>query len=166
MKPSVKILACLVFIIALLAVSCGSPQSIESEPEVPENELIGVWKVVEVNITGSDAQTITDPQQPGILIFTIKYRSFMAINRDTPRPQLPENPTDAQLVEAYGPFMANVGTYEVNGNTITFNYLISKHPNSNPDNLMTNEYKIEGDNLFTTYVGTENQYTTKYVRLE
>ena len=90
----------------------------------------------------------------------------MAINRDTPRPQLPENPTDAQLVEAYEPFMANVGTYEINGDTITFNYLISKHPNSNPDNLMTSEYKIEGDNLFTTYVGTENQYTTKYVRLE
>ena len=53
MKPSVKIVVCMVCLIALWAVSCGSPPTTESETAAvenesvgPENELIGVWEII------------------------------------------------------------------------------------------------------------------------
>jgi hypothetical protein len=170
MKTSIKIVACIVFLVALLVLSCGSPQPTETEPIAPESELVGVWKIIEVDLTGPEARTITDPQ-PGFAVFTKKYMSIVGITGDTPRPQLPENPTDAQLLEAWRPFAASFGTYEVNGNTITSHALVAKTPNLKPDDFMTLEYKMEGENLFFTPKANqdgpiENPYTIKFERVE
>jgi hypothetical protein len=156
MKPSVKIVACMVFLISLLAVSCESLQTtesetaaVESEPVGPENELIGVWKVVEVTKTGPEARTITN-LQPVIAVFTKKYNIAMGVRGETPRPELPENPTDAQLVAAWRPVTAIAATYNVQGNIITSHDIVGKDPNIKPDNIFIREYKIEGDTLIIT----------------
>ena len=170
MKTSIAIAFCTFFVIALLAVSCGSPQSTETESVAPENPLVGVWKLVQMDFTGPEARTVPDPQ-PGIGIFTERYVTFMAVTRDTPRAELPENPTDAQLAEAFNSFLAGVSTYEAQENTITLHPVINKDPNTKPSDTMTMEYQLEGDTLSITPKGTpegpiENPYSAKFIRVE
>jgi hypothetical protein len=174
MKTSVKIIACMLFVFALLAVSCGSPQTEEAvvapEEATASNPLVGVWKITEITGTGPEAETITDPQ-PGFFIFTKKYLSNVGVSSNTPRPELPENPTDAQLLEAWRPFDAGVGTYEVDGNTMTTHSLVTKNPNRKPSDFWSGEFRIEGDDLFITGKANqdgpiENPYTLKLVRVE
>ena len=174
MKTSITIIACMLTAIALLAVSCGAPQTEEAVVALDEatasNPLVGVWKIIEVDLTGPEARTITDPQ-PGFVIFTKKHMSIVGITGDAPRLALPENPTDAQLLETWRPFAASFGTYEVNGNTITSHALVAKDPNIKPDGFMTLVYKIEGDSLSITQKANqdgpiENPYTVKLVRIE
>lgn len=65
--------------------------------------VIGVWKLTEVKVPqigDIDAQTITNPQ-PALYIFTKKHYSRMEVTGGKPRPNLPEEPTDTQIAEAY-----------------------------------------------------------------
>ena len=172
MKKSITIVFCMFFVIALLAVSCGSPKTEEAvvEPEAvtPENELIGVWKLTEVTLTGPEAQTITDPL-PGIAILSEDYVSYTGIM--TPRPELPEDATDAQVAAAFRSFDAFVSKYEINGNIITATAVVNLNPNVKEGDSSTMEYEIEGDDCIMTQKTdstgpVENPYTLKFTRIE
>jgi len=173
MKTSFKIVACMVFLIALLTVSCGSPQSFETAfvdgPVVNGNQLIGVWETVEATFTGPEARTVIH-SQPIICIFTKNYMSQVGVLSENPRPELPENATDAQKVAAWEPLSARVSTYEVNGSTITVRHIVDKNPNMESGAAILG-YKFEGDTLLLTVKefpdgSLENPYTIKFTRLE
>jgi hypothetical protein len=167
MKTSVKLVSCLLFFTLLMTISCSSPQTTETKSVAPENELVGVWKIAEIIVTGPQAQTITEPG-PGFLIITKKYVSYAA---SAPRAALPKVPTDAQLAAAFMAFSADTSTYEVNGNTITQHYIMGLAPNLKQGDIANVEYKLDGDNLSATVKSTqagpiEYPVTTKYVRVE
>ena len=172
MKPSVKIVACMIFLISLLAVSCGSPQPIESEQEAPENELIGVWKAGELVETDLDIPEMAKEVVPDwYMIITKKYR-FVVGSRIPDRQELPENPTDSQLVAAWEPVVAFATAYEVRGNTLIENLLfaknpIIKNPNVNPGE-QGSSFKFDGDDLLWTFSpnGGRNTATHRFTRLE
>jgi hypothetical protein len=164
MKASVKLVSCLLFFILLMTVSCNSPQPTENKSVVPENELVGVWKVTEATNTGPEAGTII-ASQPSYLIFTKKHMSSTAILGEAPRAKLPEKPTDAQKAADYDRLIADVSTYEVEGNTFTQHYLVSKDPNTKLGDLWSMEYRIEGGDLILTSK-TANPFTLKCVRVE
>src|SRR5262245_15154119 len=110
-------------IMLLLVVAIGL-----SQPAPKKKSIEGVWKMVETVGTGQDAFKDSNPQ-PNLMIITRGHYSEMFVADDNPRKlfqALP--PTDAETVEAYNSFVANSGTYEINGNTITIHPIVAKVP--------------------------------------
>jgi hypothetical protein len=177
MKPSIKIVTCFAFLVALLAVSCGSPQTTESETAAvenesagPENDLIGVWEIigstVEFPPDMNQETVVNDTHLPGIVIFTKKWVDF---HGGDSLPELPEEPTDAQIAAVYKQLGAGTGTYELEGSSLKRNPIVTKNPNQmgGGDEILYEEYAVEGDMLTICWM-LENQirYTLKFQRLE
>jgi hypothetical protein len=125
-----------------------------------KTQLEGVWKVTEVLVPPSNpaekATTVTSPQ-PGLLIFTRGYYSGMAVTADQPRAGFapakdPRNLTDAEKIaryEQWNPFLANAGTYEVKGTTLTMHAMVAKNQERMTSAATaTFEIKLEGSNIF------------------
>ena len=160
MKPPAKIVACIVFLSVLFTVSSALAQA---------GKLIGVWKLVEYVETSPNAVTITNgPLQ--IAIFTKKYMMVMG-NGSVTRPELPENATDAQKVAAWEHLRAESCEYEADDTKIKCKALVVKNPNTKTGDVMTFEYRFEGDYLIQIFRTTEEtprtlSFTLKYMRLE
>ena len=60
------------------------------------------------------------------------------------RPQLGENATDAERLAAFTPFIANGGTYTLDGSTLTLQLSVAKNPNA-MNATRTSEVRFEGD---------------------
>ena len=125
-----------------------------------KSQLEGVWKVAEVVLPASNANekgtSITSPQ-PGLLIFTRGYYSSIAVRGDQPRAAVaaakdPRNLTDAEKIaryEQWDPFIANAGTYEVKGTTLTMHAMVAKNVDvMTTAAALTWELKLEGANTF------------------
>jgi hypothetical protein len=172
MKTSVNAVSCMLFFALLMTVSCNSPQTTENKPVVPENKLVGVWRITEVTLYPNGKTTTVQQTQPNLIIFSKKHYSLITIAAET-RPDLPQiDATDAQKVATWTPFVANAGTYEINGTTFKTHMLVSKDPsNIGTDKFETIDFKIEGNSLITTQKTsqdgpTANPVTYKMVRLE
>ncbi len=173
MTTSAKVVSCMLFFTLLMTVSCNSPQTTENKSAVPENELIGVWRITEVTLSDPNGKTTTVLQtQPNLIIFSKKHYSLITISAET-RPDLPQiDATDAQKVATWTPFVANAGTYEINGTTFKTHMIVSKDPsNIGTGKFETIDFKIEGNSLITTQKTSQdgpaaNPVTYKMVRLE
>jgi Lipocalin-like domain len=136
--------AALGFLCALLLTSGISPAQQKS------TSLTGAWRVTKVQMTGANARTVTNPQ-PGLYLFTGKYFSLMMVMGDHPRPihpTLPEVPkaTPQEILAVYGPYVANTGTYEVNGETLIMHPMVSKNPELMGGSV-TYSFEIRGNTL-------------------
>jgi hypothetical protein len=134
--------------------------------------VIGVWRLAEVTETGANARTITTPQ-PGLIIFTPRYYSIEMVTSDAPRPELPrQGATDKQRAEAFGPFTANAGTYDIKGNELITTIITAKNPNAMKTGSQTFAFKMDGKNtLLLTQTRNQNgpvanPATVKWTRLE
>jgi hypothetical protein len=133
--------------------------------------LEGAWRVTEVVTTGPGGGTLAAPQ-PGLLLFTDGHYSYTFVTGAEPRPAVPPgfaSPTD--LLDAWGPFTANAGTFEISGSTLIRRPLVAKSPDAMAPGAF-NEYnfRLSADTLWITTVGTEGgpaRYpsTVRYVRL-
>src|SRR5579871_5073562 len=93
--------------------------------------LQGAWQTVKITIGGSSPRTITVSQPgPYVTLFTAKHYSRTEVQSETPRPLLPDpsKATADELRAVWGPVVAEAGTYEVSGNTLTLHPLASKSP--------------------------------------
>ncbi len=141
-KPLMK--TTLGFLCALLLTSGVSPAQQES------TSLTGAWQVTNLQMTGANARTVTNPQ-PGLYLFTGKYFSLMMVMGDRPRPihpTLPEMPKASaqEILAVYGPYVANTGTYEVNGGTLIMHPTVSKNPELMGGSV-TYSFEIHGNSL-------------------
>ncbi len=132
------------FLCALLLTSGIAPAQQES------TSLRGAWQVTNVQMTGANARTVTNPQ-PGLYLFTGKYFSLMMVMGDHPRPihpTLPEMPKASaqEILAIYGPYVANTGTYEVNGGTLIMHPTVSKNPELMGGSV-TYSFEIHGNSL-------------------
>jgi hypothetical protein len=149
--------------------------------EQKKTQLEGVWKVAEVVPPASSANekptSITSPQ-PGLLIFTKGYYSGMSVTATQPRtaaaaPKDPSNLSDAEKIaryEVWAPFIANAGTYEIKGSTLTLHPMVAKSPDVMASgSTITWELKPEGANTLWLIPPTERATTSpriKFTRLE
>ena len=138
------------------------------------SNIIGVWRVSEITFIGPTNRTLTTPQ-PGIVIFTPRYYSRNLVTSDGPRPELPplDEAADKQIADAYRPFIANAGTYEIRGNELTTKRVAAKNPaEMRAGNFLTFTFRLEGrDTLWMTSKTDENgslanPTTVKLTRLE
>ncbi len=118
--------------IALLTAAIGIAQSKSAAAQSVE----GVWVGTTTVVTGAGAST-NPKRQTNFHIYTKGYYTVMAQDagvalptRKAPPPmKTPGKPTDAEkaaLYDFWAPVIAQTGTYEVKGNTITQRDLVAK----------------------------------------
>jgi hypothetical protein len=156
-------------IVALTAVAGLSGAALESRSPSIE----GVWRAVEVRTTGPGARTITNVQ-PNLSVMTRKHYSHMEIHADGVRPSLadPSKASADELRQAWGPFVAEAGSYETSGGNIVTHPIIAKNPaGMAPGSFTSYGYRIVGDTLWLTAQRDQrgvaaNPATIKFTRIE
>lgn len=133
----------------------------------------GVWRIAEVTLSGPGARTITE-LQPSLDIITAKHYSRVEIHAEGPRPNVADatKATAEELRQAWGPVVAEAGSYETHGNTVTMHPIVAKNPAAMaPGAFVTYGYRLAGDTLWLTpqrdYRGAaQNPPTIKLTRVE
>jgi len=134
--------------------------------------LTGTWSLTEVKTTGPKARTISNA--PGLLLFTGNHYSRLYIASDQPREPLKDQSkaTAAELLAVWGPVIVSSGTYEISGNTLTFQPIVAKNPEvMAPGAIGVYSFKLEGKQLTMTEVRNvngpiTNPPTMTYTRVE
>jgi hypothetical protein len=137
--------------------------------------LQGVWQTVEITIAGANPRTIAvaEPKQY-LTIITAKYYSRTEVQAEAARPILADasKATADELRAVWGPFVAEAGTYEMSGNTVTMHPQASKSPAAMaPGAFITSTYKMDGNTLWLAQQRNQagayaNPVTFKLVRVE
>jgi hypothetical protein len=140
-----------------------------------QSGIQGAWRVVEVTTIGPSPSTNSQPQ-PGLYLFTTKHYSFVRVTAAQPRAALQDaaKATAAELLAVWGnaAFIANSGTYEVSGDTLTTRPLVAKNPQiMQADTVVTFTMKRDGDTLMlrsgTSSLGPiGNPVAVRLVRVE
>ena len=115
-----------------------------------KKSIEGAWKVTEIVVTGAGASNVASPQ-PGLFIFTRGHYSMMMVQGSQPRALFKaEEPTNEEKIAAFDSFMANTGTYEVSGSTITTRPIVARYPNFMAGGFDKYQFRIEGNTLWLT----------------
>jgi len=139
-----KVLTLLVLCTTVISAQSSTKKTIE-----------GVWKVTEIIVTGANASNVATPQ-PGLFIFAKKYYSVMWVPGNQPRSLFKgDSPTDEEKIAAYDSFVANSGTYEVDGSTLTLHPMVARSPNFMASGVSKSELRIEGTTLWLTQKNTD-----------
>lgn len=147
----------------LLTLSVGAQQ-----PTKPS--IKGVWRIVEQTI---NQRTLKGDQLGvGYHIYTDRYYAAVRESDVPPRPQAedPNKATARELIDMWGPFVAQLGTYEISGDQIIHTTLVAKNPVNQSDKGGPGQrFRIEGNTLITEPVQRvpgQRQITLKMVRVE
>ena len=140
---------------------------------VSKPSIEGVWRPVEIRTAGPNAQTIT-PDQPSLDVITAKHYSRVEIHGPGPRPNVADasKATADELREAWGPVIAEAGSYEVRDNVIRMRPVVAKNQSAMAAGVvLENTYRIAGDTLWMTMRRDmrgliPNPPTVKLVRVE
>jgi hypothetical protein len=117
-------------ILATFAIAPAPPAALAKSPMTAKS-FEGVWKVTKV--VSPDGVVNANPQ-PGFSIFSRGYYSLVRDSGSGPRPQAPAPKDPAQLTDAeklalyqeWTNFGAQIGTYEIKGDTLVTRAHIAK----------------------------------------
>ncbi len=133
-------------LLPVLAVVIFMPLTAQAQ----SSALQGAWTITEVSFSTADTSWTEANPQPGLYISLEPHYSTLIVQGSEPRDLFSDDPTDAEFLAAFLPFVANSGTYEVSGTTLTVRPLVALHPNSMSNNSYTYTYRVEGDTLRLT----------------
>lgn len=127
---------------------------ITAQAGADRQSIQGVWRVTEIRTSGSAASTNAKPQ-PGLFIFTERHYATIRVTASKPRPDLgePAKASATQLLAVWGNegFVANAGTYDVSGDTLTTRPLVAKNPDVMRDGYsITYAMTLKGNSLVLT----------------
>lgn len=157
-----SVFAALTLAVTLSLTASGKEQSIQ-----------GVWQVVEVAVAGAGSIPIPEPR-PNLTILTARHYSRVEVHAPGPR-TMPGDITKAtadELRAAWGPFVGEAGTYEIQGDVMTMRPIVAKNPAAMaPGAFTTWTFKLENNTLVVTAKATQdgpvaNPVTVKAVRIE
>jgi hypothetical protein len=167
-------------IVSLLLISLVAAENSVVQSQT-KTQVEGVWKLAEVTVPPNNpaekSTTITNPQ-PGLIIFTKGYYSFLAVRGGQPRAAFapakdPKNLTDAEKIaryEQWSPFTANTGTYEVKGSMLQLHPIVAKNVEVMTSGTpITWELKVEAPNTLWLIPPSDRATTDprlKFTRLE
>src|SRR5689334_2828209 len=126
----------------------------------------GTWRTVAVTLP--DGRTITN-LQPNLTIVTAKHYSRVEVHADAPRPTVPDvnTATADQLRAIWGNFVAEAGTYEINGSVMTMRPLVAKNPAAMATGAFTSyEFTLVGDTVWVTAQATERGPAVDAVKIK
>ena len=134
----------IVIVCAVAVMAQGAKQPIE-----------GVWKVSEIVVTGAGASTVSSPQ-PGLFIFTRSHYSIMYVPGSEARAlKKAETATADEKIAAYDSFLANAGTYQRAGSTLTIRPIVARDPNYMVGGFNKYQLRIDGNTLTLTNNSTD-----------
>jgi hypothetical protein len=164
----VKQVLCAVLVALMAAAVCaGAGQSASG--------LQGAWQIAEINLTGPSARTITFPEpRANLVIFTARHYSRVEVQTEAPRPLLADaaKASADELRATWGPFVAEAGTYEAAGGSVTMRPIASKNPAVMGGNVFIRyTFTVAGNSLTLTQDRNQNgpfpnPFTIKAVRVE
>jgi len=115
----------------------------------------GVWKVTEIVVTGADASNVPNPQ-PSLVIFTATHYSMMYVTDSQARkPFKAEDPTNAEKIAAFDSFVANTGTYDLSGTTLTIRPVVARNPGFMAGGFDKYQFRIDGSTMTLTEKSTD-----------
>ena len=130
--------------------------------QAQSSALQGAWIITEVSVSTPDTSWTEANPQPGLYVFLGGPRRFWRMGGLS----FSNDPTDAERLAPFGPFVMNSGAYEVSGGpTLTIQPLVALYPNAVSDNSeYTSTHRVEGDTLRLTLTaawaeGGEVRYT-------
>src|SRR5258708_26798807 len=164
----------------LIAIFISSALASAQDPS--RRPIEGVWKVAEIIVTGNGAGKVSNPQ-PGLMMFGRKYYSIMYVASDQERPiYAGPAPTLDEKAAAFDSILANAGTYEISGKTLTIRPTVARNPGFAGVGFAIYHVRAEGQTLWliiknsdfnfrvggkiTPLPGPPSETTIKLVRLE
>ena len=150
-------------LLALTALTLGSAAPLAAQ------SLIGVWKPVEVVLSGGpDAGRHTTDLQPGQAIFTGQHYATLYVSGFAPRPRLSTQPTDEERGKVFDKFIANAGTYQLKDSVLSYTPVVAKNPATMSGTTYTMFVRIRADSAwFTSRAATTGIETqSKWIRTE
>jgi len=129
--------------------------------------LEGAWKTVSVHAELQDTTWTRAEDRPNLTVFADGHWAALRVAGEGTRAELPEDPTDEQLLEAWRPFRASGGTYSVSGSTLHTTTTIAKSPNA-MGNENSSTFTLDGDKLVRVFHNDENgnTWTVTYARAD
>ena len=147
-----SVYVCLAASLLILSACAPAPApGPETTPE-PAPTIEGAWTLEEITTVGGPNEgTVTNPQ-PSLWVFAGTHYSEMFVSPASEARALFEQqpPSDTETLEAYNTFIANSGTYELQGSTLTQRPTVAKNPNFMQGGSKSYEYRLEGDTLWLT----------------
>ena len=164
---SMMLISCGALIVALMAGTSAVPSAAQ-----PNAALEGVWRTVEVVVPGAPGRTYRPMST--LAIFHDRHYSRVEVHAEEPLTPLadPSSASADQLRAVWGPFVAEAGTFEVNGNEITMQATVSKNPSAMTKGAVSvYTFRGDGNTLTLTQVRTHagpspNPTTVKLTRVE
>ena len=128
-----------------------------------EKEKLTTKEFQEIEVSGGENPGTFTDLQPSLYIFTEGYYSMMFVPGADPRPEFQggvQGASDEDIKAAFMTFVANSGTYEVSGSTLTRNILLARVPTAMG---VTNEweYSVDGDTLIITATNANTGVVTR-----
>ena len=129
----------------------------------PMPTIVGAWEHTRVAHTNPDTSWVKEELQNSLIVIGKAHYSIMFVNSDSPRKLYKDmsNSTDEEKLEAYKTFIANSGTYEIDGESITFTPVVAKNPNYMSGESTTATFSLTEGKLRLIYTGTVGDDATK-----
>lgn len=114
--------------------------------------LAGAWLITETITMTADSTIVNKNPQPGLYLFTDRHFSLMLIPGEEPRAVFDEDASPEERCEAFENFVADAGSYEATGSTLTMHNIIAKNPRAmNGGAGGPYRYELSGDSLTLTF---------------
>lgn len=148
--------------VTLAALSCAAPEQASSataeQSKTVAGPVEGVWREVEIVVTGANASTIQSPQ-PSLYIFTPTHYAMLGTLGESPRALYKAfDSTKDEKISAYDSFWGNAGTYELTGDTVTIRPIIARVPNFMTGGFQRYQFRLDGDTLWLTGKSTDEYW--------
>lgn len=160
-------------VIASAITLAGAPRMLVAQ--TAPGSIQGVWQTTEIRIAGATPRVIpvADPRA-FVTIFTARHYSRTEIQAEGPRTAIPDvsKATADELRALWGPVVAEAGTYEVSGETLTLHPQSSKSPAAMASGaFIFCTFKIDGNTLTIAQVRNQtgpypSPVTFKLIRVE
>ena len=135
--------------------------------------LQGAWRAVEITVTGPNARILTN-LQPNLTVLSARHYARVDVQSEGPRPIVADvsKATADELRAVWGPFVAEAGTYELTGDTLTLHPIAAKNPAAMVAGaIIVYSCKLEGNTVTLTQQRNQNgpfsnPVTFKLIRVE
>jgi hypothetical protein len=140
-------------------IACGGTDGAANPAEGEQgSELEGAWRVVEITTNEPGVTALIEP--PSLYIFSGAHYSMMHVQGAQPRPGFVGIiPTDDERAAAYRTFIANSGSFQVNGDILNVRPIVAKHPNFMGGGSQQYQFRLSADTLWLT----DRAATLRYV---
>jgi Lipocalin-like domain len=135
----------------LITVASGQPPNPKTKGS-SSSSIRGVWRQVEATSANGE---ISKSNLPSLAIFTDRYYALMEITGERPAPA-PGEATDADKLKLYDTLLANSGTYEFDGTTVTRHAQIAKNQ-AVIGSAITSQVAVSGNRFVETITDGRNK---------